>query len=1017
MSLLRTIRVLSKMSSYRPELLKLNVVCYVCPLLKSGVKELLLAVLQALHVLCEADADAVLQLSHSEEFTHFVQLLTHDDIEVVKVTTSIVLRTAHVPECRGSIGSSGGIEKLLELVNTDTAKQFDLHAKIMRTLSLCCHDVVCRQKLKYTRGLTQLIGVLKAKEYTFNDPAISCILSSLLCYYFDDPSLLYMVNELELAKVLGFRLQQMTSEMEKKEQDDKEESVTASETSTDMDGHSEKDGEKNSGLLFNTTPHSESDSETTFLSSCNSPHSSINVLSSTESSRSSTPIDSDSKHSNLPTAYPGPSTSCDPLSPEWTGGVFPSDYYPNNGDSFIEESCKDTSVFEDILKTFAASPPTSSKGGVSCASPEGFEPTPHNLIDSLLTAPSPYSPTPHLPPRPDINLVKENFNANHPLLTLICRLSFLLHCLPSLAQQSLLVPLMKYFSLTHGQDRCFYTLNRIFKNHHCLLDCVLCLSAPYIWLHICMRTCTVCPLDAGSAETNALAPKDGNLSPHTVVSGVEKSEALSSPPSQPRTNTTSTQGFAASKSTPARSQSNPSVLSLQDASSSSLMKTLISTCNRTCLGLPACSTSVNSTQSACKHWLQRSAELLENLANVAMSPFGTGILANLLLRGSEREKMAAALSVPFLISDPKVMVKMMATYNGFNLLSEIVVNPNQHSDLIDFTLEAFCVIVQRSKIGTVTTVRGNPRSRRESDTGCRMETRVEQEIAQVTASLHLQTLRPPPTFCISPPLNHCPYTSQTQESHQGDPPAAKKSKYECKHFCLYENTLQSRPPDVVIHVELDSLDANTQNATLQAHRSVLSSKSNVFEAMLTRNFRESTESHVSIKSPTLLAFKALMHHAYGCRLNCHFFQNSVFASDTQSDLTKGKNSSSTHSLQQMEMGRVADLQTTDIPSTLNSQLWNSALHVDMLALSDQYFMCDLRQDCEDVLCLTIDKEAVVDLFSIGTVHRARSVQLHCIEYLFSIPQPEERARVARQLMTSGYMADALQVVQEMTNLN
>ena len=729
LSLLRTIRILARTPSYRVEMLKLDVICYVCQLLESKHRDLVTAVLQVLSVLCSVDTEAVLQLTYSQHFPCLVSLLSDANLKVNKTATSIVLSLASVPECRGIIGSSGGIEKLLDLVKMGKAKQLHIHTKIIKSLSLCCQDVICRQKLKHTGGLHQLVSELKMEEYPFGNPVVTSILSGLLCYYFDDPSLQFMVHKLDLTKVLALHLEQMTAEMERKEQIQEDEVdkdckvvITSDEEDVECDRESSTVSDCLSYLGSESTPLRDS-----------SPHSPSDLLSSTESSRSSTPVSSGQEEDGILPQDPGPSKHPNPLSPEWNGGVYPVEYCPIN-DSFIKESCHDTSVFEGILKTLAVSPPSSSRGGVSCASPEGFEPTPHDLIDSLLTAPSPYSAS--LPPtRPDTRLTQGESPSSHPLLALISRLSFLPDCLPSLAQHSLLLPLMKYFSLTRGQDqRCFTTLNRIFKNHHCLSDCISCLCAPYVWVHICMRSphMELPPTDARlgggdlevesveSATTDRVAsdavcleqssstsnpttvacspqstdphtPSTITLTPVSTVSHTPVSMGFHTPAStgfhtptsivshtpastvshtpvsivshtpassvsHTPTSTVSHTPASTVSNTPtlgiAHSQNHPSVPTSKKSSSFGLMETLILTCNKNyspSLHPPTSPLDLTcATSSVC--FPRRGMELLENLANVAMSPYGTGLLANMLQRGSEKEIMAAALSVPFLTS-------------------------------------------------------------------------------------------------------------------------------------------------------------------------------------------------------------------------------------------------------------------------------------------------------------------------------------------------------------------------------
>ena len=363
-------------------------------------------------------------------------------------------------------------------------------------------------------------------------------------------------------------------------------------------------------------------------------------------------------------------------------------------------------------------------------------------------------------------------------------------------------------------------------------------------------------------------------------------------------------------------------------------------------------------------------------------------------------------------SDPKVMVKMMATYNGFDSLANILLHPEEHSDFVDIALETLCVIVQRCKIRAVAMTRGNPRCCRKSEGGIRSEATVVHEIAQVTASLHPQDLTTPPTYCLTPPLNCCPYVNVQKEYDGSGQPIAKRSKFDLENQCCYAEALENENPDVVFKVEVETEDGKREEVAFEAHKSILSSKSVVFEAMFTSDFRESRESCVILKDVTSLAFKGLLHHTYGCRLNCPFFGNAVLVSPSS---VSGENPTLSPTRQKLDFDSPPP--QLDANKVTLSQQWDSCLHVDMLTLADQYFLEDLRRDCEEVLSLNINKETVVDLFTMATHQRATSVQAHCIEFLFSIASPDERARVARQLMSSGNMDDALKVLKEITNLH
>ena len=106
-------------------------------------------------------------------------------------------------------------------------------------------------------------------------------------------------------------------------------------------------------------------------------------------------------------------------------------------------------------------PHPSSVQGVPCGTPEGFVVTPHNIIDQLLTAPSPYSS-----PSPAVASFQQPETA--------------VGSPSGVSTPDAGLPLLVLVLTARHQDnsKCFAMLTRIFRNNYCLSPCIVVLAAP-----------------------------------------------------------------------------------------------------------------------------------------------------------------------------------------------------------------------------------------------------------------------------------------------------------------------------------------------------------------------------------------------------------------------------------------------------------------------------------------------------------------------------------------------------------
>ena len=465
-SLLRTVRHLVLIPICKAELLRLDVIPQVCHFLEADHEELTNATFQCLEALHVSDTEVIIQLARVSQLPLLVKGVTSTEPATTRTAINILLACGRLPECRANLGSSGAVRTLIQLLVEGERRESEVRRDILKVLCLCCHDVLCRRKMKIHNGMSVLVTELKSGEYGVNDSIVRLILHGIMCYYFDDQTLRFMVVELDLAKVLGGRVKELVAAMRASK-----ESGGGGGEGDSVDGNATcslvPPASQSTAVAADSTDFSCSSS---FQGSEPSSSRSTSTQSSGSSSRSATPVDASCDVAVVPVADTYSQQA--PGSPEWS---------------------VPTGIFESMLEDIAMSPPVphpSRVQGVPCGSPEGFVVTPPNIIDQLLTAPSPYSsPSPVVGSfqRPETAAGSPSGastpDAGHPLLALVSRLSFLVDCLPSLAQEDLVIPLVDYLATAGHKDnsKCCATLTRIFRNNHCLSPCVVALVAPRVW--------------------------------------------------------------------------------------------------------------------------------------------------------------------------------------------------------------------------------------------------------------------------------------------------------------------------------------------------------------------------------------------------------------------------------------------------------------------------------------------------------------------------------------------------------
>lgn len=578
LSVLRAVRLLSNSSRCREEIKTSEGLPGLVDCLKSSEEKIATSALHTLHVLLQdRDPDVIQALAANVGLPQMVKLSAHSDCNVSRRAVEILVSCAKASEGRVSLSSAGGVECLLQHLDSNSS----LFSAIATALCAICRDVLGRQRMRDSGGLDRLIQMLMDPELA---PLHGDILSALVCYYFDEHSLKFMVKRLGLLKALTYQLQQMLASSEAEVGGREEEKEEEGENDEGDGGGEQVDRE--SQVEEESEPRSQeakqevSDKKTLEREMAGNPAIVVSDVESAEYSPSSSHTDSP-----LPSGFDMTTSSA--RSSPLTSLLSKEDVASLNQGSPSNLSWSSPSCPSSCSPSPPEDPPPLAKRQRLCSDMEFARPMPANFLDSLLSSPSPYQTPSRQPDPPLVPDLSPSLESH--VVQLLSRVSHLRDCLSHLASQDLLLAMLACFlsSPSSLTSHIFKTLSRIFASPHCFQEVIRSFipSKLYEQLYHTPHSSSV------SLDTSPLLSDDLDLSSpvHTLPSPpyFSLSHRLSLSPQLPPTGCSASLGYM------------------------------------------------------CQ-------ELLSRLCRVGESPYGQGVLAHMLLTGEERDKEASALAAPLL---------------------------------------------------------------------------------------------------------------------------------------------------------------------------------------------------------------------------------------------------------------------------------------------------------------------------------------------------------------------------------
>lgn len=472
--------------------------------------------------------------------------LMNDLSKCFKPSLNIISLCVSMPECRGDVGTSGAIEALIKISSDHQYSSY--LPRILVILCTTCNDVIGRQKMKDFGGLELLIAKLSDCEYM---QLHSNILSAITHYYFDESTIQYMVERLDLHKTLV--------------------SCLSTADTCDKSSVSSSEGEMSVG----------------------DPYSNMLASPSSTASRSSTPA---SMQDDL---------SKDQIS-SFPPNLAVQSYKAQNSLS-LESSIQfnSTEESEKLVASFLSDELSLNSSSSMPSSTKKKQPlhidisntihTPPNFVEAILSSPQAYkSPLIHSPT--DCYCHSSSYQVS----MLLSRISLISQCQEFLASSETIIPILKHLCTSVPESSyCLKILQRVLRNPKCFEKAIFASAPSVIWRDMCTLPWSEEDMTAQNCSEYppylSMESEDRNIADQKVFYPylIKILHCVNVPPQQE-------QGHAQE--------------------------------------LVNYSTSLQ----------YRGADLLSTLSKVAESPYGTGVLSSMLLRGGCREKEACVSAIPFM---------------------------------------------------------------------------------------------------------------------------------------------------------------------------------------------------------------------------------------------------------------------------------------------------------------------------------------------------------------------------------
>lgn len=226
-----------------------------------------------------------------------------------------------------------------------------------------------------------------------------------------------------------------------------------------------------------------------------------------------------------------------------------------------------------------------------------------------------------------------------------------------------------------------------------------------------------------------------------------------------------------------------------------------------------------------------------------------------------------------------------------------------------------------------------------------------------------------------------------------------------QHHCRYMDT-DHDPFDTRVIVQ-----SNGTSGTFLVHRSALQEMSEMFAAMLSGRYQESSCDVITIKGIRPSVLCSVLHFMYGCHWSCPEVMATVLDEETAAVT---QSTDSVADLEQFSLvvnEHCIDAITSQLSEREDGIMMGHCLRV--LACAGRFLIPDLIAACEGYLDAVLCPGMVVPLFQFSELHSSGYLRARCIHCLLRVPHTDLRRAVFRELLDSSDGEEAITLIQRL----
>ena len=203
------------------------------------------------------------------------------------------------------------------------------------------------------------------------------------------------------------------------------------------------------------------------------------------------------------------------------------------------------------------------------------------------------------------------------------------------------------------------------------------------------------------------------------------------------------------------------------------------------------------------------------------------------------------------------------------------------------------------------------------------------------------------------------------------------------------------------------------SGTFLVHRSALVEMSEMFAAMFSGHYQESSCGAITIKGIRPSVLCSMLHFMYGCHWSCPDAMTTVFDQEMASSMQSIVHTDSIDDLEQFSLA-INEHYIDAIISQLDEGEGGTVVTghcLRVLACAGRFLIPDLIAACEEHMDAVLCPGMVVPLFQFSELHSSGYLRARCVHCLLRVPSSDLKRTVFRELLDSSDGEEAITLIQ------